>query len=161
MRLRTHSVALNRRRWRIVLHVTLGVIVVFVGFLGTLDHSGMRTVVASWINIHALFGALLFALVVARLQWCLESRPPAGAADLRELTRHLSRIVYLLLYLVFGAGVVINIVKYLFLANAVCRLQKCMISLPTGDLRAIFVYGVAVLVAIRVLILWLSRSRQR
>jgi len=86
MRLRTHSVAPNRRRGRIALHMTFGVIVVFVGFLGTLDHSGMRRVVASWINIHALFGALLFALVVARLQWCLESRPLAGAGELRELT---------------------------------------------------------------------------
>jgi cytochrome b561 len=153
-------VAPNQRRWRIALHVTLGVIVVSVGLLGTLDHSGMRRVVASWINIHALFGALLFALVVARLQWCVESRPPAGAAELRELTRHLSRIVYLLLYLVIGTRVVVNIVNYSFLAEAACRSQNCMQLQSTGDLRAIVAYGVAVLVAIRVLILWLSRSRR-
>lgn len=142
------------------LQVTLGVIVVFVGFLGTLEHSGMRKVVASWINIPALFGALLFALVGARLQGCLESNPQTGAAELRQLTRHLSRIVYLLLYLIIGAKVVVNIVNDFFLAEAARSSPKCMIFRPMGDLRAIFAYGLAVLIAIRVLILWLFRSRQ-
>lgn len=155
-----HSVDANRRRWSIALQVTLGVMAVVVGFLGTIEHSGIRIVVASWINIHALFGALLFALMVARLRWCLASRPAIGAAELRELTRDLSRIVYLVLYLVIGARVVVSIVNHFLLAEAACGLQKCMIVRPTGDLRTIFTYGLAVLIAIRVLILWLFRSRQ-
>jgi cytochrome b561 len=138
----------------------LGVLVVFVGFLGTFDHSGIRTVVASWVDIHALFGALLFTLVVTRLKWCLESSPPAGAPELRVLTRHLSRLVYLLLYLVIGARVVLNIVNYFFLAETACRARTCMIFQPTGDLRLIVGYGLAVLITIRVLILWLFRSRR-
>jgi cytochrome b561 len=155
-----HAVAPKRRRWRIALQVTLGVIVVFVGILGTLDHSRTRIVVASWVDIHALFGGLLFALIVARLQWCLEPRPPAGAAEVRDLTRHLSRMVYLLVYLVIGARVVVNTVNYFFLAEAACRSQECMAFQPLGDLRAIFAYGLGVLIAIRVLIFWLFRSRR-
>lgn len=159
MRSPVHSVAPNRRRRRIVLQVIIGVIVVFVGILGTLDHSRIRIVAASWVDIHALFGGLLFALIVARLQWCLESSPPAGAAEVRDLTRHLSRIVYLLLYLVIGTRVVVNTVNY-FLAEAACRSQECMSFQPLGDLRATFAYGLGVLIAIRVLILWLFRSRR-
>jgi cytochrome b561 len=160
MRSRTHSVAPNRRRWRIALQVTLGVAVVFVGILGTLDHSGIRRVVGSWINVPALFGALLFALVVARLQWCLESGPPVGAAEPRELTRHLSRIVYLLLYLLTGTRLVVNIVNYFLLSEPVCRSLQCTILQPTDDLGAIFAYALGVLIAIRVLIVGLFRSRR-
>jgi cytochrome b561 len=140
--------------------MSLGVIVVFVGFLGTLEHSGMRKIVASWIDIPALFGVLLFTLVVARLQGCLECRPPTGAAELRQLTRHLSRIVYLLLYLIIGAKVVVNIVNDFILTEAARSSPKYLIFRPVGDLREIFAYGLVVLIAIRVLILWLFRSRR-
>jgi cytochrome b561 len=139
----------------------LGVVVAIIGLLGTLEHSGIRMVVASWINIHALFGVLLSTLVAARLRWRLKSRPPAGAAELRELNRHLSRIVYLMLYLVIGARVVVNIVNHFFLAESACRSQECMSIPPREDSRAILAYGLAVLVAIRVFIFWLFRSRQR
>jgi cytochrome b561 len=160
MRSRTHAVAPNRRRWRIALQVTLGVIVVLVGILGTLDHSGIRRVVPSWINLHAFFGAALFALVVARLQWCLASRPPSGAAEVRELTRHLSRIVYLLLYLLTGARVVVNIVNFFLSSEPVCRSPQCIILQPSDDWDAILAYSIGVLIAIRVMILWLFRSRR-
>lgn len=135
--------------------------VVFIGVLGTLEHSRIRMVVAPWINIHVLFGALLFALVGARLRWCLKSMPPAGAAELRELNRHLSRIVYLMLYLVIGARSVVNVVNHVFLAESACRSLECLLIPPRGDSRAILVYGLGVLGAIRVFIFWLFRSRQR
>jgi cytochrome b561 len=155
------SIDANRRRWSIALQVTLGVMVVFIGVLGTLEHSGIRRVVAAWINIHALFGSLLVASVGARLRWCLKSRRSAGAAELRELNRHLSRIVYLILYLVIGARFVVNIVNHFFLAESACRSLACMLIPPMGDSRAILAYGLGVLIAIRVFIFWLFRSRQR
>jgi hypothetical protein len=155
------SIDANRRRWSIALQVTVGVMGVFIGVLGTLEHSGIRMVVASWINIHALFGALLSTLVGARLRWCLKSRPAAEVAELRELNRHLSRIVYLMLYLVIGTRFVVNIVNHFFLAESACGSLKCMLIPSRGDSRAILAYGLGVLVAIRVFIFWLFRSRQR
>jgi hypothetical protein len=155
------SIDANRRRWSIALQVTVGVMGVFIGVLGTLEHSGIRMVVASWINIHALFGALLSTLVGARLRWRLKSRPAAEAAELRELNRHLSRIVYLMLYLVIGTRFVVNVVNHFFLAESACGSLKCMLIPSRGDSRAILAYGLGVLVAIRVFIFWLFRSRQR
>jgi cytochrome b561 len=137
--------------------MTLGVTVVVMGLFGTAKNSGIRMAMESWINVHALFGTLLFALVAARLRWCLESGPPYGAAELREVRRHLYRVVYLVLYLVFGARILVNFSSYLLLAEAECR--NCRLVRPLGDLRAIFAYSLAVLIAIRVLILWLSRPR--
>jgi cytochrome b561 len=62
----------------------------------------------SWINIHALFGLLLCSLVLARCRWRVKHSPQMRPAELRELSRHLSRIVYLLLYVVVGARLIIG-----------------------------------------------------
>jgi hypothetical protein len=53
-------------------------------------------------NIHALFGLLLLGSVVARFLSETARSAPLQEADVRNLTRRLSRMVYLLLYLVAG-----------------------------------------------------------
>lgn len=139
----------------------MGAVVVFIGVLGTLEHSRIRMVVTPWINLHALFGALLFSLVGARLRWCLKSKLRPGAAKLRELNRHLSRVVYLMIYLVIGVRFLINIVNRFFSAESACRSLECLLIPPRGDSRAILAYGLGALVAMRVFIFWLFRSHQR
>lgn len=154
------SIDANRRRWPIALQMALGVMVVFIGVPGTLEHSPKRIVVESWINLHALFGALLLYLASARLRWCQKSRPAKGAEELRELNRGVSRIVYLMLYLVIGSRVAVNVLTHFFLAESACRSQGCRLIPPKGDSRAILPYGVGVLVAIHVFIFWPFRSRK-
>jgi hypothetical protein len=73
----------------------------------------------SWINIHALFGLLLCGLVLARCRWRVKHSPPMSPADIRQLSRHLSRIVYLLLYVVIGVREIIGILNSLWHGGAV------------------------------------------
>ena len=84
---------------------------VATGVVGLLGASGPRRALESWINIHALFGLLLCGLVLARYRWCVGR---AFASDARELSRHLSRIVYLVLYLVIGIRQTLAILNHIY-----------------------------------------------
>jgi cytochrome b561 len=84
---------------------------VVIGVLGLLRGSWPRQVLVSWINIHGLFGLLLCGLVFARCRWHVKHSPRMLPADIHTLNRHLSRIVYLLLYVVIGVREIIAIVS--------------------------------------------------
>jgi cytochrome b561 len=64
------------------------------------------------INIHALFGLLLCGLVFARYRWCVGDSPRMPPN--RGLFRHLSRIVYLILYLIVGVREIVGILNGLW-----------------------------------------------
>ena len=112
----------RRREWRSA--VLLGSLAAF-------------TVLSGVMGLHALFGSFLFVFVVAAFYRRVRLAPPMQMLELRNFSRSLSRLVYLLLYVVFGA---------LLLAN--------MPVWPTRDLRATLAYGIAALVMIRVLAAW-------
>jgi cytochrome b561 len=97
----------------------LAMLAVAVGVLGLMDASWPRKMLGSCFIIHALFGLLLCGLVLARYQWCVEHSAPTLPADVRELSRHLSRIVYLFLYVVIGVRLSISIVNSLWHGGAV------------------------------------------
>jgi cytochrome b561 len=65
-------------------------------------------------NVHALFGFLLCGLVLARYRWLVERAPHMLPSEIPELSRHLSRIVYLFLYVVIGAREVVGILNSLW-----------------------------------------------
>ena len=94
----------------LALYVCGAIIVVLVGVLGLVQGSRPRQMIESCINIHALFGLLLFGLVIAQYQWCVKHSPRL-LDDIRELSRHLSRVVYLILYVVVGARLGISVVN--------------------------------------------------
>jgi cytochrome b561 len=96
---------------RVLIALCAVLLVVAIGVLGLLDGSWLRQMLESWINIHALFGLLLCGLVLARYQWRVRHSPCMPSADIRELSRHLSRIVYLLLYVVIGVRQSIGIIN--------------------------------------------------
>jgi hypothetical protein len=83
-------------------------LVVLVGVLGLFHDSPPGQVLESWINVRALFGLLLCGLVIARFNLRLKHRPPVLPRDIRQLSRQLSRMVYLLLYVIIGAGQAID-----------------------------------------------------
>jgi cytochrome b561 len=91
---------------------------VAVGVLGLLGASGPRQMLESWIDIHALFGLLLCSLVISRCRWRVKHSPRMLPADIRELSRHLSRIVYLLLYVVIGVRQLIGILNSIWHGGA-------------------------------------------
>jgi len=130
----------------------LALLTVVIGTLGLLHESWPNRILAPWINIRALFGSLLWALVIARFYWCVKYIPPMLPEDFRRLTRHLSRMVYLLLYIVVGLRQLIAIV------NSIWR--DLEFALPTPDprivepveyLQAYVIYGLFSLITIRAL----------
>src|SRR5271156_4125861 len=111
--------ACSRQRMLIALCGCAVLLVVVIGVLGLLDGSWLRQMLESWINIHALFGLLLCGLVLARYQWRVRHSPCMLPADIRELSRHLSRIVYLLLYVVIGVRQSIGIISSIWHGSAI------------------------------------------
>ena len=101
------------------LYGCIALAIVSIGVLGLLRGSWLRQVLESWINIHVLFGLLLGGLVFARCRWHVKHSSRMLPADIHELTRHLSRIVYLLLYVVIGVREIIGIVNSLWHGGSV------------------------------------------
>lgn len=93
------------------LYGCIAMLAVVIGVLGLLGASGPRQALESWINIHALFGLLLCALVLARCRWDVKHSPPMLPAEIRQFSRQLSRTVYLLLYVVIGTRELIAILN--------------------------------------------------
>jgi len=108
-----HSLAPVRFRMRMLAALSgcVGLLVVGVGVLSLPGASWPRRPLESWINIHALFTLLLCGLVLARCRWCVTHSPPMVPAEVRQLSRHLSRIVYFLLYMVIAAREIIGILN--------------------------------------------------
>jgi cytochrome b561 len=128
------------------------------------------------INIHALFGLLLCGLVFARYRWCVGDSPRMPPN--RGLFRHLSRIVYLILYLIVGVREIVGILNGLWHGVAIdFNLFDDRIGNgpdhaswdPNDDFQMFFASGLFALIFVRVLgyRLWLRsrglliRKRQR
>jgi cytochrome b561 len=149
----------------------IALVTVVVGVLGLLAASWARQMLESWINIHALFALLLCGLVFSCCWWRLKHSPRMLPADIRELSRHLSRVVYLLLYVVVGLRQLIGILNSIWHGGAVdfnllderFRNGPDRASWnPKDDFQLFLATGLAVLIIVRVLAfrLWL-RSVER
>jgi cytochrome b561 len=96
---------------------------------------------ASYMNLHALFGVLLWAGVVARFHRRLHQAPRMLPIDIREFSRHLSRLVYLMLYILMLVSLIIGAVTYIWRNR----------SPEASDFQAYLGYGLIALITIRVL----------
>jgi cytochrome b561 len=154
--------ALHGRR-RMAVHWSIGMLVVLVGVLAVVRDSWPARVLASWINVPALFGSLLWILVIVRFRVGMKHMAKIRATDLRDLSRQLSRTVYLVLYLIIGAKQVINIVAFLLHGGALaplfdtpdCASHDCPAFEPVVDSQLILIYGLIALIMIRVLAFWI------
>jgi cytochrome b561 len=116
-----HSLAraCSRERLLAALYGSVALVVVAIGVLGLLAASWPRQMLESWINIHALFALLLCGMVFSRCWWRVKHSPRMLPADIRELSRHLSRMVYLLLYVVIGCRQIIGILNSIWHGGSV------------------------------------------
>lgn len=137
------------------LYLGLGGVIVLVGVLGLLPASWLPPLAESRFALHALFGLLLCGLIVVRFRSWLINFPPAGAADIHLFSRRLSRMVYLVLYLVTGAMEVVNIVSAL--QDGTHAARDLAILKPNPDGQAFLIWGLIALVSIRVLAYWTWR----
>jgi cytochrome b561 len=110
------------------------------------------------INIHALLGLLLCGLVFARYRWCVGHSP--RMLPNRGLSRHLSHIVYLILYLIVGVRELVGILNSLWHGGAIDfnlfddRIRNGPDHAswdPNDDFQMFFASGLFALVFVRVL----------
>jgi cytochrome b561 len=164
--LNSQAHAYSRQRMLTALYGCAAILVVVIGVLSLLDGSRLRQMVESWINIHALFGFQLCGLVLVRYHWRVRHSPGMLPTDIRELSRHLSRIVYLLLYVVIAARQSIGIINSIWHGSAVdFNLFDDRTSNgpdragwnPKDDFQLLLATGLFVLIIVRVLAcrLWL------
>jgi cytochrome b561 len=154
-------------------------VVAATGLLGVIEAVRVRTALFWWIDVHALFGALLISLILVRYHWRLRRSPFAHMGEVVEFSRELSLAIYLLLYVIIGIKELLDFASWLSCRGAAaCALrqnlageQLGLAALPTMDLKITLAYGVAALVIARVLAVWVSldladdiacrRSRER
>jgi cytochrome b561 len=113
------------------LHAHFALLVLVVGLLGLiadawtipLPHRG---------NLHVLFGALLWAYVVARFFGRLRRSPRMQPADIRVFSRHLSRLVYLLLYFLAFVNLAIGCLRPAPHSTFLARAEDFQIYLLCG-----------------------------
>lgn len=132
------------QRMRVALHGCAALLVVAIGVLSLLDGSRLRQILESWINIHALFGVLLLGLVLAQAQWRNRHPPGMLPTDIREWSRRLSRMVFLLLYVVIGVRQAIGLI------NIVCQCGRVGLN-AKDDFRMFLATGLLMVIGVRVL----------
>ena len=163
--------ACSQERMLSALYGCVALITVAIGVLGLQRDAWPRQMLESSINIHALFGLLLCGLVLARCRWRVQHSPRMLPDDIRELSRHLSRIVYLVLYVVIGSRELIGILNNLrhggpvdfspFDAHFRQGPEHAGFD-PKDDFQMFFLAGLSALLFVRVLAftVW-SRAAQR
>lgn len=141
-------------------HWIMVVLVVVVGVLGLLHDSWPRATQAWWINLHALIGLLVGALLIARFWWRRMHPPPELPATAGALARRLSSPLHLLLYLLLFLTPILGIVTFiwhgrvfdfgLFKVDFGVAKNRAIFH-PTEDIHGYLAYTLFTLIGIHVL----------
>lgn len=144
----------------IFIHWIVAVLVVIVGILGLLHDSWPHATQAKWINIHAMIGLAVSALMIVRLAWRLSHRPPVLPQDAGAWSRRLSSPVHLLMYLLLFVIPVFGIVTFiwhgrvfdfgLFRIDPGVRSDRTIFH-PTEDIHGYLAYALFGLIGLHVL----------
>lgn len=141
-------------------HWTMAALVVVVGVLGLLHDSWSRGTQAFWINIHAVLGLLVWALLMARFWWRVRHPPPELPAHTGALARRLSGPAHLLLYMLLFVIPILGIVTFIWHGRAfdfgLFRVdfriaRNRAIFHPTEDIHGYLAYTLFTLIGIHVL----------
>jgi len=153
-----------------VLYGCLAIFITAIGGLSLVAASPLRQIVESLINIHLLFELLLFTLLIARYRWGVSHSPPTTSIAIKELSRHLSRIVYLMLYGAIGFGAIITLVSRISHGGALdfnlfdehfrSPPQSPFFN-PRDDWQVLLASGLLALLSVRVMAFALWRGRQK
>jgi cytochrome b561 len=120
-----------------------------VGIAGLAHDSWPNSVQAPWINLHAVFGLLLWIMVVAQFRQACSGRLVHGT-DFHSICRQSSRAVYFLLYILFGANQIIRFAVFLWNRGTIGAMHPAIVQ-PPENLRDYLAYGIFALLTIRAL----------
>lgn len=162
----THSLTSTERYGSVAIafHWIMAPLIVVVGVLGLLHDSWPKRTQTFWINIHALFGLLVWVLVIVRFWWRSRHPPPALSREIGEVSRRLSGGAHGLLYVLIFVVPVIGAVTFiwhgraldfgLFRLNFGIRSNRAIFR-PTEDIHGYLAYALFALAGIHVVIaLW-------
>ena len=121
-----------------------------LGIAGLLRDSWPGAPLPPGVNLHAIFGAVLWLTVVTQFALASRTDPPLGAAGVHDLCRRLSRRVYLLLYVLFGASLIVRMAAIFWNSGAQGALHPATLPSPE-NLRDYLAYGVCALLTLHVL----------
>jgi cytochrome b561 len=121
-----------------------------VGIAGLLQDSWPGALFPTGVNLHAIFGALLWLVAVAQFGHANLAGPPLGAAGVHELCRRLSRRIYLLLYVLFGVSQIVRMAAILWNSGVQGASHPATLTSPE-NLRDYLAYGVLALLTLHVL----------
>jgi cytochrome b561 len=130
--------------------LSLGIPLCVIGTVGLLADSWPGALHRPGVNLHAIFGALLWLMVVAQFSLANLAGPSLSGAGVHELRRRLSRRVYLLLYVLFGVSQLLRIAAMLWNSGEQGSLHPAIVPSPE-NLRDFFAYGVFALLTIHAL----------
>ena len=121
-----------------------------VGTAGVLRDSWPRVQHLPSVNLHAIFGAILWLMVVTQFCQANLGGPRLHAAGVQQLCRRLSRRVYLLLYVLFGLSQLVRAAAILWNSGALGALHPATVP-PPENLRDYLAYGVLALLTLHAL----------
>jgi cytochrome b561 len=148
----------------IAFHWIMVLLIVTVGILGLLHDSWPKRTQAFWINIHALFGLLVWILVMARFWWRSRHPPPILPEEIGDFARRLAGGVHGLLYALMFVVPIIGIVTFvwhgrafdfgLFRLNFGIRANRAIFH-PSEDIHGYLAYALFALAGLHVVVaLW-------
>jgi cytochrome b561 len=141
-------------------HWLMALLIVVVGVLGLLHDSWPRATQTFWINIHALVGLTVLAVVIARLWWRSTHRPPELPPEVGALSRQVSPPVHGLLYALMIVIPLLGIVTFvwhgrvfdfgLFKIDPGIKSTRAIFH-PTEDIHGYLAYGLFALAGLHIL----------
>ena len=148
----------------IALHWLMFVLVSIVAVLGLLHDDWAQDTQAYWINLHAVLGLLVWALLLFRFGWRLNHPPPPLPAAITARVRQLSTWVHRALYALIFVIPLIGIVTFVwhgrvfdfgaFQVDFKVAKNRAIFH-PTEDLHGYLAYGLFGLAGLHALVaLW-------
>jgi cytochrome b561 len=108
------------------------------------------------IDLHAAFGVLLCLMVVAQFHAANLRAVPLSEVGLHTFCRRLTRLVFLMLYVLFGVNELVSVAVRLWNDGPHGSGQPALLPSPES-LRVYLAYGVVALIIIRVLGAWMAQ----
>lgn len=127
-----------------------------VGAASLLQDTWPRAMHASDIDLHAAYGVLLCLMVLAQFRAVNSRAAPLNNVNLHAFCRALTRLVFLMLYVLFGVNALVHVAAMLWNDGLRGGGQRALLQ-PPESLRVYLAYGVIALILIRVLEAWMSQ----
>lgn len=127
-----------------------------VGTTSVLRDAWPKAMHWSFVDLHAVFGVLLCLMVVAQFHAANLRAVPLSGLILHAFCRGLTRLVFLMLYLLFGMHEMVHVVATLWNKGMYGNAHPAILQ-PPESLRDYLAYGVVALIIIRVLEAWMAQ----